>query len=101
MRKEPVLIESGNQIFINVVTNTLWISRETAPEQGSNPSIPEQKGGQRHCPVKRLLKSKVDGNLNSVALSLAGVVAWVAGFYVEDITEHYLPSKDVFVFRVI
>ncbi len=102
-RFKPVPIEAGDLICVNTSTNTVWISKEPGPKVPFSPPLttPQLKEGQRHCPTGQIYSGKEDEGVHRAALDLAYVVAWVAGFRVEDVNEFYPRAGGTFVFRAV
>ncbi len=104
---DPVSIEKGDLICVNIVTGTLWIEKKkNHPKDSSLPPspVPEtptqgNSGGRRYYPVQPLVGDTRD--LHNRAHHIACVVAWTAGFGIGDDTELYLPSRTTRVFRTV
>jgi hypothetical protein len=102
---EPVLIEKGDLICIDVVTNTLWIEKKRdvqADHPAPAPKPPDLERGEMkpHMPTGKMFTGVKNASSWQAAYVLAYSVAWVAGFRVGDDTDLWLDNRNVYVFKV-
>ena len=102
---EPVLIEEGDLICIDVVTNTLWVEKKrdvqtSHPLPAPKPPDIEKGETKRHMPTGKIFSGVKNDSAWYAAYVLAYSVAWVAGFRVGDDTDLWLENKNVYIFKV-
>jgi hypothetical protein len=100
----PVPLKNNDLICIDTSKNILWISRDTPPEHIglSSNVLPLQKDGDRYCPTIYLFKPKNEQDMDGQALSIAYLVAWVAGLGIQNVTELYTGRpKELFIFKTM
>jgi len=102
---EPVIIEQGDLICIDVVRNTLWIEKKRNVQTEHPlpaPILPDHGKGEtkRHMPTGKIFTGVKNASAWDAAYILAYSVAWVAGFRVVDDTSLYLENENVYIFRV-
>ena len=103
---EPVLIENGDYICINVVTGTVWLEKRQAipTNQPWRVSVPppgtEDGMRKRHFPADKLFARVKNPDAWNTAYTLAYALTWVVGLHVGDDTGNCLNAKDTYVFIV-
>ena len=103
---EPVQIERGDLICINVATNHVWLEKSVDVPTTRPVPVPEYPGSdksktKRQFPTQNLFTGVKDHSAWTLAFTFAYALTWVFGLGIMDVTELYYKSKDTYVFKVM